>query len=244
MRRVFQNNLETPSLCMQEWVRCKALRMRPTYATNVCGQDRTPIATLQIARYGTPSSIIKNFVTFAAKIRFVMEFFVSEIKIGAPSEYVNDLQRLIFETLAARGIDYTRVDSDPGITMDDCLNIDRAFGVDTVKTILLTNRQKNKFWLYVSHARRPFVTRDFGAALQIPRVSFADEQLMLEILGTQHGAATPFGLLRPQASEVTFVMDKDVADRDQIVITDGEPCGFVCISLNDLFALVGTPIII
>lgn len=173
-----------------------------------------------------------------------MNFYVSEIKKGAPAEYVNDLQRLIYETLEARDIDYTRVESDPGITMDDCLNIDRAFGVDTVKTILLTNRQKNKFWLYVSHARRPFVTRDFGAALQIPRVSFADEPMMLEILGTQHGAATPFGLLRPQAAEVTFVMDKDVANRDRIVITDGEPCGFICISLQDLFALIGYPTVI
>lgn len=173
-----------------------------------------------------------------------MAFYVSEIKKDIPAQYVNDLQRTIYETLEARHIDYTRVESDPGISMDDCLNIDRAFGVDTVKTILLTNRQKNKFWLYVSHARRPFVTRDFGAALQIPRVSFADEDLMLEVLGTIHGAATPFGLLRSQASEVIFVMDQDVADREKIVITDGEPCGFICLSLRDLFTLVGTPTII
>lgn len=173
------------------------------------------------------------------------DFYVSEIKRGAPQSMANDLQRLIYQTLEERNIDYTRVESDPGITMDDCLNIDRAFGVDTVKTILLTNRQKNKFWLYVAHARRPFVTRDFCAALQIPRVSFADEPLMLEILGTIHGAATPFGLLRPEAAErVTFVMDQDVAERDKIVITDGDPCGFICISLKDLFSLTGTPTLI
>lgn len=173
-----------------------------------------------------------------------MDFYVSEIKKGAPAEYVNGVQHLIYDTLDAQGIDYTRVESDPGITMDDCLNIDRAFGVETVKTILLTNRQKNKFWLYVSHARRPFVTRDFGAALQIPRVSFADEELMLEVLGTVHGAATPFGLLRPEASGVTFVMDRDVAERDRIVLTDGEPCGFICLKVKDLFSLVGEPTII
>lgn len=173
-----------------------------------------------------------------------MSFYVSEIKKGAPSTYVNNLQQLIYETLEARKINYTRVDSDPGITMDDCLNLDRAFGVDTVKTILLTNRQKNKFWLYVTNARKPFVTRDFGAALQIPRVSFADEDLMHQILGTKHGAATPFGLLRPEASEVTFVMDQDVAERDQLVITAGDPCSFICISISDLFSLVGRPTII
>ena len=172
-------------------------------------------------------------------------FYTSEVMTGAPAVFKTDTQKLIYDSLENAGIDYTRIESDPGISMDDCLNIDRAFGIDTVKTILLTNRQKNRFWLYVTHARKPFVTKDFGAALQIPRVSFADEDLMMQLLGTRHGAATPFGLLRPEASDVTFVMDRDVADRDRIVITDGDACGFIAIANTDLFRLLGrTPILI
>ncbi len=173
------------------------------------------------------------------------EFYTSEVMTGAPSEFKTETQRLIYNRLEEAGIDYTRIESDPGISMDDCLNIDRAFGIDTVKTILLTNRQKNKFWLYVTHARKSFITKEFGSSLQIPRVSFADEELMLKILGTAHGAATPFGLLRDEASDVTFVMDKDVALRDKIVLTDGDPCGFIAISNTDLFNLIEkTPILI
>lgn len=174
-----------------------------------------------------------------------MAFYTSEILTGVPAEYKTETQRLIYETLEREGIPYTRIESDPGISMDDCLNIDRAFGIETVKTILLTNRQKNKFWLYVTHARKPFITKEFGASLQIPRVSFADEDLMLKILGTAHGAATPFGLLRAEAQEVTFVMDRDVTARDKIVITDGDPCGFIAISNQDLFNLLKrSPVII
>ena len=172
-------------------------------------------------------------------------FYTSEVMTGAPAVFKTDTQRLIYESLDRAGIDYTRIESDPGVSMDDCLNIDKAFGIDTVKTILLTNRQKNKFWLYVTHARKPFITKEFGASLQIPRVSFADEELMLAILGTAHGAATPFGLLRDEASEVTFVMDRDVAARDKIVLTDGDPCGFIAISNADLFRLLGkSPVLI
>lgn len=174
-----------------------------------------------------------------------MAFYTSEILTGVPAGYKTETQRLIYESLEREGIPYTRIESDPGISMDDCLNIDRAFGIETVKTILLTNRQKNKFWLYVTHARKPFITKEFGASLQIPRVSFADEDLMLKILGTAHGAATPFGLLRAEAQEVTFVMDRDVAERDKIVITDGDPCGFIAISNQDLFNLLKrSPVII
>lgn len=68
---------------------------------------------------------------------------------------------------------------------------------------------------------------------------------MVEILGTRHGAATPFGLLRESASEVTFVMDRDVAAREKIVLTDGDPCGFIAIANEDLFRLIGRePILI
>lgn len=173
------------------------------------------------------------------------QFYTSEVMTGAPAQFKTDTQRLIYESLERSGIDYTRIESDPGITMDDCLNIDRAFGIETVKTILLTNRQKNKFWLYVTHARKPFITKEFGAALQIPRVSFADEELMMDLLGTRHGAATPFGLLRPEAADVTFVMDRDVAAREKIVLTDGDPCGFIAIANADLFHLLNrTPILI
>ena len=167
-----------------------------------------------------------------------MGFYTSEIMTGAPAEFKTETQRMIYERLESDGVEYTRIESDPGISMDDCLNIDRAFGINTVKTILLTNRQKNKLWLYVTHARKPFITKEFGASMGIPRVSFADEELMMRILGTAHGAATPFGLLREEAKDVTFVMDKDVAAREKIVITDGDPCGFIAVRNTDLFKML------
>ena len=86
-----------------------------------------------------------------------MGFYTSEILTGAPAVFKSETQRLIYERLESSGIPYTRIESDPGVSMDDCLNIDKAFGIDTVKTILLTNRQKNKFWLYVTHARKAFI---------------------------------------------------------------------------------------
>lgn len=174
-----------------------------------------------------------------------MAFYVSEIKRGAPERFVNEVQKMIYDSLDAMKIEYTRVESDPGISMDDCKNIDRAFGVDTVKTILLTNRQKNRYWLYITHADKPFVTKDFGAALQIPRVSFADEELMMNLLGTKHGAATPLGLVKDKDKIINFIIDKDVSERDRLVVTDGDPCGFINIAVADIYKVAGRePIVI
>ena len=61
-----------------------------------------------------------------------MGFYTSEVMTGAPAEFKTDTQKLIYESLEKEGIPYTRIESDPGISMDDCLNIDKAFGIDTV----------------------------------------------------------------------------------------------------------------
>ena len=63
---------------------------------------------------------------------------------------------------------FTCVDTDTGITMEDCQNIDAKIGIHIVKTI---------FYLYVTSDDKPFVARDFRASMgRIPRVSFAPAQ--------------------------------------------------------------------
>ena len=101
-------------------------------------------------------------------------FHVSDIITTPPAEFASPLQRKVYETFAALGIPFGRVDTDPGLTMEDCRHIDAKIGLRIVKTVFLCNRQQTEFRLYVTPDDKPFVTRDFCAALGgIPRVSFA-----------------------------------------------------------------------
>ena len=90
-----------------------------------------------------------------------------------PPEFSSELQRMVYAAFSERGIPFERVDTDPGLTMEDCRFIDAKIGVRIVKTIFLCNRQQTEFYLYVTPDDRPFVTREFCGALGIPRVSFA-----------------------------------------------------------------------
>ena len=47
-------------------------------------------------------------------------FYVSEIKREAPEVFATPLQKKVYETLAQNNIPFGRVDTDPGITMEDC----------------------------------------------------------------------------------------------------------------------------
>ena len=77
-------------------------------------------------------------------------FKVSEILTTPPSAFSSELQEKVYETFQSKGIPFERVDTDPGITMEDCQHIDAKIGVKIVKTIFLCNRHQTEFYLYVT----------------------------------------------------------------------------------------------
>ena len=103
-------------------------------------------------------------------------FYVSDPITTPPPVFASPLQQKVYESFAALGIPFERVDTDPGITMEDCRHIDAKIGVRIVKTVFVCNRQQTEFYLYVTTDDRPFVTREFCGALGIPRVSFASAE--------------------------------------------------------------------
>ena len=161
-------------------------------------------------------------------------FKVSDILTTPPPEFSSKLQQKVYETFAALDIPFERVDTDPGITMEDCQHIDAKIGVRIVKTIFLCNRQQTAFYLYVTTDDKPFVTRDFCGALGIPRVSFASAEKLWELTGVEVGATTILSAILPSASNVQLVMDCTVAEDEWFACTDGTATCFVKLRTADL----------
>ncbi len=161
-------------------------------------------------------------------------FKVSDIINTSPAACSTELQRQVYATFAERGIPFGRVDTDPGLTMEDCQHIDAKIGVRIVKTIFVCNRQQTEFYLYVTTDDKPFVTRDFCGALGIPRVSFASAEKLWELTGVEVGATTVVSSSLPQAAGVHLVMDRGVAQSEWFACTDGTATCFVKIKTIDL----------
>ena len=164
----------------------------------------------------------------------LLGFYVSEPFTTPPTRFETPLQRLIYETFALAGIPFSRVDTDPGITMEDCAHISARIGVQIVKTIFLCNRQQTEFYLYVTSHDKPFVTRDFCSALGIPRVSFASADKLWELTGVRVGATTILSGVWPAASGVHLVMDASIGRAEWFACTDGTPTCFVKLRTRDL----------
>ena len=158
----------------------------------------------------------------------------SEIKSEAPAVFVNETQRLVYAALERLEIPFGRIDNDPAVTMEDCIAIDQALGVPTVKTLLLCNRQQTVFYLYVMPGDKPFSTKDFGAALQISRVPFAPAAMLQEFLGTEVGATTPLSLVADTQDRVRLIIDKAAVASESVGCPDGTTTCYMRIRTADL----------
>ena len=162
-------------------------------------------------------------------------FKVSDPMTTPPAVFSTALQQAVYERFAQLEISFERVDTDPGLTMEDCLHIDAKIGVHIVKTLFLCNRQQTEFHLYVTTDDKPFVTRDYCAAMGgIPRVSFASADKLRELTGVEVGATTVLSAVLPQSASVQLVMDRHVAEGEWFACTDGTPTCFVKIRTEDL----------
>lgn len=161
-------------------------------------------------------------------------FYVSDPITTPPPVFASQLQQKVYEAFAVLGIPFERVDTDPGLTMEDCQNIDAKIGVRIVKTVFLCNRQQTEFYLYVTTDDKPFVTREFCGALGIPRVSFAPADKLEELTGVKVGATTILSAILPEAMDVHIVMDRSVAESEWFACTDGTATCFVKIRTKDL----------
>ena len=145
-------------------------------------------------------------------------FKVSEIYHTPPKEFASELQKEVYSAFDRLGIPFGRVDTDPGITMEDCRHIDEKIGVRIVKTIFLCNRQQTEFYLYVTTDDKPFVTREFCG----------------DLTGVVPGAPTILSAILPQASGIHLVMDRIVAGSEWFACTDGTATCFVKTKTSDL----------
>ena len=161
-------------------------------------------------------------------------FFVSEIKTGAPEQFRTPLQEKTYRALELLGIPYERVDTDEAITMDDCVQIDARLEMKMVKTLFLCDRKQTAFYLFVTAGDKPFSSKNFSAALGVPRVSFAPSEKMEAMLGTKIGAATVFSALTDTEGRVQIVFDRDVLQQTWYGCSDGTTTGYMKVRTDDI----------
>ena len=161
-------------------------------------------------------------------------FQISNILTAPPIEFQTPLQKDTYKALETLKIPFERVDTDEAITMEDCILINEKLDMKMVKTLFLCNRKKTLFFIFVTCGDKPFNAGAFSKSMNCSRVSFAPEELFLEMLGTKIGAATVFSALKDLDGDIHIVIDHDVASEEFYGCSDGTTTCYLKIKTADI----------
>ena len=127
-----------------------------------------------------------------------------------------DKEIRVYDLLDELNIEYWRVDHEPAMTMEACLEIDKTLGAPTCKNLLLCNRQMTDFYLLLIPADKVFKTKDLSAQLGVSRLSFAPGEYMEKFLDITPGSLSVMGLMNDKDMQVRLVIDEDVLKSEYI----------------------------
>ena len=131
---------------------------------------------------------------------------------GRPADCSDRLPKEVkcYDLLDSLVIAYTRADHEAAMTMEACIEVDKALGAELCKNLLLCNRQCTDFYLLLTPGSKPFKTKLLSKQLGCSRLSFADGKYMEEYLDITPGSLSILGLMNDRENRVQLLIDEDL----------------------------------
>jgi Ala-tRNA(Pro) deacylase len=121
-----------------------------------------------------------------------------------------------YDLLDKLDIPFLRTDHAPATTMEVCNVIDAVLDVLICKNLFLCNRQQTNFYLLMMPGDKPFKTKDLSSQLGVARLSFANEDDMVQFLDLHPGSVSVMGLMNDRENRVQLLIDEDVLKGEYI----------------------------
>ena len=139
-----------------------------------------------------------------------------ELQQGRPENWAERLpkEQRVYDLLDSLGIDYQRIDHEAAMTMEACVEIDKALDATICKNLLLCNRQCTAFYLLMIPGEKHFKTSVFSKLIGTSRLSFAPAEYMERYLDITPGSLSVLGLMNDKENHVQLVIDEDILKGD------------------------------
>ena len=126
-------------------------------------------------------------------------------------------------------------------TLPEKLNNDAAngvFGATHCKNLVLSNRQKTKFFLLTLPFGKRFRTGPVSRQMTGSRLSLAENSVLEEILKTQSGMVSPLELIFDENKQISFFMDRDLREAEKLCFHPSDDTCTVVLENRDFFAFL------
>lgn len=116
---------------------------------------------------------------------------------------MNDLFTKVENKLNDLNISFQLVEHEPALTTEQADSfIEGIEGVRT-KTMFLTNKKKNKFYLIIMDDKKRLDMDKFKEVVEINRIKMASEETLMEKMKLPAGVVSPFGLLNNSDHDIS-----------------------------------------
>ncbi len=142
--------------------------------------------------------------------------------------------KTVYDKLAELGIAYESAGHPAAFTMEDLYGVRDRLGAAFCKNLFLCNRQKTDLYLLLIREDKRFRTADVSKTLGVSRLSFAEADMLFELLGVTPGAATPMGLIFDTGHRIKLIIDRDLLALDRVCVHPCVNTESVAMSVRDL----------
>lgn len=116
----------------------------------------------------------------------------------------------LYEILNELNIKYDEIEHDAVYTVEEANRIESMIEGIGCKNLFLTD--KNKYFLYVLKDDKRADLKELAKYLNVLRLSFGNEDKLMELLGLTKGSVTPLGIINDKDNKVTVILDKDLVN--------------------------------
>lgn len=165
-----------------------------------------------------------------------MEFIIDKtIYNGRPENKRENKEEIVYDVLDKLNIKYTRIDHSPADNIELCHKIEECADIKICKNLFLTNNKKNYFCLLLTVGDKKYEAGKVSRQLGTSRLSFADEDLLMNILSLTSGSVSITGLLADVNNNVTLAVDSDLLKNELFCFHPNINTSTVIASTTDIF---------
>ena len=129
---------------------------------------------------------------------------------GRPEDVRIPKEEMAYDLLEKCNVEFDRIDHEPANTIEQCLEVDRLFGMEICKNLFLCNASRTNYYLLLMPGAKKFRTAELSKQIGSSRLSFAPYEDLEKMLDLTAGSVTVMGLMNDADKKVRLLIDEDV----------------------------------
>ena len=125
-------------------------------------------------------------------------------------------EQKLYDLLELLNISYTRHEHPPVYTVEEAKQYWQGIEGAHAKNLFLRNNKGNQHYLIVLEESKTADLMGLSMKLAAGKLSFASERRLMDHLGLETGAVSPFGLINDTKKAVKVVIDRDLAKAELV----------------------------